>query len=509
MSVVENSQVLSLEVGDEEVTPVTKPLQAESVQTMSFEELSQSVEAYEKKLADMKISATPLEPDKVIVQGTTMPIDFQTADQQRQITIDALYRFLEMYVDWIRLQAQEAMKPLLHSTLYLPICPFLSQTNTTNETQPKEVPTSQQIHEQMSEFLDLCSKPTDYIKWQQYSTELRHFIEETMQQQLQLKHQVEQAMKTRPQTTSYFLAEQFLQILSNREQYLQTDVDIIIRVYTLQHKLLHYCLHSYFTFYQGLLSHWHRSLADIKTQSEQNLSNIRRLFDQVKDQSDLGMLIHTYEHFLKSQEKHLPLEFRISAHPRREWKQYLSENQPLECVRMIQSELQMMLDACQDKNRDLFMALSDWQREFAHYNVQKSQQKVKRQAQLRKQLEDVVESETAKMCLGRWEKLMEYIHTMGIGFHQQVSEMVARLNQKQAEKKQLLLFYTQPTQVQKQNLKAHLSRSDPELALLLEQREHNLEHLFTFKYRLLSVNAMFELWDICKEIAPIVQTTQV
>ena len=457
---------------------------------------------------------TPTEDGSTMPPKSASAIDYQAADVIRQLLIDDIYKILRLYVDWIRLRAQDMMKPLLQSDIYLPLGPMFSETlhQFTQNTEVIDADhtrytyTAEQIETLMKNMLQSTLNRPDIPQWMQYRDELNYLIPQkaTAIQELttQLSQSIQRALPEH--SVSIWLAQAMHNTLNQRESNLQTDIQMVAQVYESQHHLLSKCIQTYTTFYDMLLSHWQRNIDELTQKSQQSLNKIHQMFTTHHTTTPIEALVHSYEAYLQKRQAIIPWEMKISAHPRKNWKHYLSTHQPHECIRVIQAELNMILDQFATRPVDypeIRQEIEQWKREFAQYDWQKVKKSTDQKLLLQRQMEDIVEVETRRLCLTRWQNLVQQVYDLGLGVHAEITRHLSVINQQYQQNQRTTVWQNTQTYAQMVHYKSQLALQHSQWALDLENREHMITDLYLLKYRLLSVNGIAEVLSLVRQLA--------
>lgn len=337
--------------------------------------------------------------------------------------------------------------------------------------------------------LDLTHVPIE--KWRNKYKELQARIANYQTKDRELKSRVEGDLKKEETSVGTHLAHALNQSLDASAQNYEYDVAMLNRIYTSQNNIMNKMMSSYLTFYSWILEHWNRNLRYISQTYEKVHSKIQSMFNDSRLNSDIEQLLDRYEIFLKTHEALLPMEFTLSANPRRQWRTYLAQNQPEECIRLMQNELRSLENIPQ-----LYKSVSLWNQELQAYDLGRLESINDKKLRLKKRLEDAVDVETKHVCHRKWIGLNQHIYNMGIGIQEEASNKLSQVNSFYSQHQKQLLHRQNVLQNTQQGYESRLALIDRPWASWLEKRKYALREWGALKYWEIAIESLIGLYDV-------------
>ena len=269
------------------------------------------------------------------------------------------------------------------------------------------------------------------------------------------------------------------------------DIDMISKVYGAQNNMMAKAASSYITFNSWILDNWNRAMQSIERTYEDVHSNIDKMFEHKRMHKDIEQLLTRYEKFLQVHEHLLPMEFTLSANPRKDWRNYMAQNQPEECIRLMKNELKSL-----DTIPQLQKSLHVWNRELNQYDIGRLQQMNEKKIRLKKRLEDAVDMETKRVCESKWNVLNQRVFKMGIGVQQSVTQKLNNLNQYYTQHHRVLLSKTHALTSTIYGYESKLALMDKPWAGWLEKRKATQREWVKLAYWERGIASLLNLYKI-------------
>lgn len=449
------------------------------VVTVSPEEL----DSLEKKYADEvdRVSRQP-KPNHYhqLSLDAVDQFTIEQAHQERQDWIDNLNEAFAYFVTTVKEHAKRQVKNMFN----------------TNNTKPEPIG----VHDLL--------KP-DHMKTHEWETKLKEIealIKTSEVHEQNIRDQIQRDLDQTESSVASNLADAINQRLDQIKLLWMQDMEQLIFLQDQQSMVLKKLTNSYQVFYAWLLDGWQKNMSQIQCTYQSIQQKIHNLFANDPTFQDIRQLVRRYEAFLQSHERLLPLEFRLSSDPRKEWKEYMASNSPQECIRFMKNEVKSLEDI-----PELQQSLSIWKKELDFYDVNRLHEMTKNRQRIHKRLEDAVETETKQTCHRKWADLNERIWKLATGLQSECAKMFATINQNYKEKQQFIV--EQHRKLKKESavfesrltLMAESKTQSHTWADLLEQRKEWIRQWAFYNYWRLAVVGLLQVYDVVKHFVHLVE----
>ena len=281
------------------------------------------------------------------------------------------------------------------------------------------------------------------------------------------------------------------QLLDKRKQWFQKDFEITRNTYVNHNYLLNKTSVSYITFHSWIMEHWNRKLKNLQSVHEKIFNKMRGSFENDDTYKDIHQLLEEYEKFLTFYENYLPLEFTLSANPRKTWKELMVEDQPDECIRLMKNELRSL-----ENIPILKKSIDVWQTKLNHYDIQQLKKVSENKKTLKKRIEYAIKEETKQTCQKGWREFLNRIYQLGLDIQKETTKRVIQYNQ--TYETQHYTIFDQNQQIQREilALEARLSMIDKPWAQWLEKRKFFIKDWIQLNYWEVSIHNLLETFQV-------------
>jgi hypothetical protein len=291
--------------------------------------------------------------------------------------------------------------------------------------------------------------------------------------------------------------------LSQYKENLLQDIKLIYATQQHQTTLIEKMISSYQTFYSWILDQWNRCMLDINNTYESVHRKITKLWAEDPMHKDISQLLTRYEAFLTAHASSLPLEFKLSENPRKEWKEYLAKQQPEECIRLMKNELRALSEIPALKT-----SIQVWENELNYYDVNKIQRMNENRNRMRKRIEDAVNIETNQTCQKRWKELNEKIYQLGTDLQKKASQEFDKYNREYAHQQRLILSHTSALQRDIHNYESRLALSNHPWATWMEKRKLLIKEWAAYNYLQVAISSLSTTHDQVLYFKRFIETQQ-
>ncbi|CAK9251530.1 unnamed protein product [Sphagnum jensenii] len=293
------------------------------------------------------------------------------------------------------------------------------------------------------------------------------------------------------------LTKNAMECLDRHKVILTQDVQLLTDTQHQTAQLLKTVASSYITFNSWILEQWNRNTREIQNTYRTVQNRIASLFHQQPLLSEIHTLLNRYEMFLQAHEASLPLEFSLSVNPRKEWKAFMANSQPDECLRLMKNELHSLETV---SNAALQTSIQVWKRELSKYDVDYIHQLSDNRSRIKRRLEDAVETETQQANSQRFKELHERIYRLGIGLQEKTNEKLAKYNAEFASQHARLMAEDQIVRKQLNVDMARLALADRPWGHWLDNRQHLIREWAVGQYSQAAIQGLFEIHAIVEDL---------
>jgi len=463
-----DSAILTIEVGEPQANHNNVNISSHNVNLVKQEDLEKLLQEYaiEVDKHNKHFSEDPLG------SGQTPTFSMEEAENEKQKLIIRLNDSFQLFLDNVKDQAKNYAK-------------FLFKTENVQE----KIDTQKNL----LDVLQSHDVPIDH--WRRKLNEIQSHIKLTEVKENDMKNKVIQDVSLQQDSTvgSHVATALNHDLDKRKDNYLQ-DIKLMNQVQDYQSNLLRKMSSSYITFYSWILEQWNRNMIDInKTYIKVN-QKVHSLFKNDPTYQDIDQLLQRYEKFLQAHENHLPLEFNLTNDPRRDWKVYMSKQQPEECIRLMKTEL---------KSLELIPALQNdimrWKREVDRYDCQKLHKMNENRKKIQKRIEDAIEVETKQTCQKKWKELNERIYGLGTGLQKEAYNKFGHYNNQYKQQQSLILSQNEKLHREIMSYESRLSLIDKPWADWLEKRKMLQKEWATANYWALSIHNLIQVYEVIHE----------
>lgn len=328
--------------------------------------------------------------------------------------------------------------------------------------------------------------------WTRKRNELTQNLNVLKTQESEYKSRVDAALRAKAHETTvgYHLATALVETLDTNAKLHDFNVKLIGTVYEQQNKLLKNMGNSYVTFYKWLLDQWNRNVQSLSQTYNKVHSQIQKTFEATTLAQPMESLVSRYDAFLKK----LPLEFRMTSTPSGEWRRHLARHQPEECLRLMKTELQALQAMPQMATNPAKSAeINLWLRELEQYDVSQLQKQTESRQRVKRRMEDVVNQETQKVYIDKWDYFTNYLYKIGIELQQEAGQRLAFINSIYQQKKKLVDEKQLLINASIYNYESRLALTDHHLAQLLQVQKKVQSQIFFTDYWILAIDSLLAL----------------
>ena len=488
--VVHNPAILTVEVGESKPqtrkkSPETPPIVTTNHrQLIRVDELDDLLQTYETLLQD--IEKTPdqsnsTEPPDPTSQSQILSIE--KSENTRLELFDNVNQSFEVFLNYVQHQAKDYAKILFKNRHFDPL---------------------QMSKEQLLQLLKFS--PVIQDEWRRKLHEIQESVKLAESQDLELKQRLEQDLKSQPSSVASHIANATNADLDQCKKILNDDVNFTYHAQQYKNNLLKKLTSSYVTFYSWMLEQWNRNIQQLNQAYGRMYEKIGKIWEKDQLSKDIEQLLNRYEAFLKAHEKHLPMEFTLSINPRKEWRELMAKQQPEECIRFMKNELQALGGA--EVSSDMKKSLDVWKHELSRYDTDRIRTLNKNRQQIRKRIEDAIETETRDTCVRRWTELIDRIYKMGTDLQTQALVKIKEYDaQFDSRHQQLLSNYTS-LQRSIASYEGRLALVDKPWATWLEQRKKLIRSIAQNNYWQVSIASLIEVSQIVCEFRNFIESRQ-
>lgn len=478
--VVTNPAILTVEVGDKN-PPSTNVLQNE--QYVNPNELDNLMKQFSSELESIKkqSSFNQFETQNVPQFGTasdtpakstpshSSPVTMEDVEREKNKLIERIYEAMQYFLSYVQTQAQ-----LSAGTLSDQI------KDDTLEPTPK------------SKLLDILYTPTfDAAEWRRKLSEIQSTVKLTESKDKEYEMKLTTDLAAQPESTvNTHLASALNKSLSQYKENLLQDIKLIYTTQQHQTTLIEKMISSYQTFYSWILDQWNRCMVELHTTYESMHRKITKLWSEDPMHKDISHLLKRYEAFLNAHASSLPLEFKLSENPRKEWKEYLAKQQPEECIRLMKNELRALSEIPALKT-----SIQVWENELNYYDVDKIGKMNENRNRMRKRIEDAVEIETKQTCQKRWKELNDKIYHLGTDLQKKASQKFDEYNREYTRQQQFILSHTSSLQRDIHNYESRLALSNHPWATWMEKRKLLIKEWAAYNYLQVAISSLLTVYD--------------
>ena len=411
-------------------------------------------------------------------------LSIEKSENTRLELFDNVNQSFEVFLNYVQHEAKDYAKVLFKNRHFDPL---------------------QMSRDQLLQLLRLSPITTD--EWRRKLHEIQESVKLAESQNLELKQLLDQDLKSQPSpSVSSHIANAINSDLDQCKTILTEDVNITYHAQQYKNNLLKKLTTSYVTFYSWMLEQWNRNIQKMNQAYGRMYERIGKIWEKDQLNKDIEQLLNRYEAFLKAHEKHLPMEFTLSMNPRKEWREFMAKQQPEECIRFMKNELQALNSA--EVSPDMKKSLDIWKHELGRYNTDRIQTLNKNRQQIRKRIEDAIETETHDMCVKRWAELIDRIYKMGTDLQTQALVKIKEYDaQFDSRHQQLLSNYTS-LQRSIASYEGRLALVDKPWATWMEQRKGLIRAIAQNNYWQVSIASLIEVSQIVNDFRDFIESRQ-
>lgn len=356
-----------------------------------------------------------------------------------------------------------------------------------------------------TKLLEILSTPAfDSTEWRRKLSEIQSTVKLTESKDKDYETKLTTDVESQPETTvNTHLATALNKSLSQYKENLLQDIKLIYTTQQHQTTLIEKMISSYQTFYSWILDQWNRCMLDINNTYESVHRKITKLWAEDPMHKDISQLLARYEAFLTAHASSLPLEFKLSENPRKEWKEYLAKQQPEECIRLMKNELRALSEIPALKT-----SIQVWENELNYYDVNKIQRMNENRNRMRKRIEDAVNLETKQTCQKRWMELNEKIFQLGTDLQKKASQEFDKYNREYAHQQRLILSHTSNLQRDIHNYESRLALSNQPWATWMEKRKLLIKEWAAYNYLQVAISSLTTVHDQVLYFKRFIETQQ-
>jgi hypothetical protein len=290
------------------------------------------------------------------------------------------------------------------------------------------------------------------------------------------------------------VARNLQQMLDQSEVLQSYDATLLSKMYGYQDQLMEKIGDSYSTFYSWLLEQWNQNIKSIGVSYQQVQKKLELMFDPTDALKDLRNVVGQYDTFLDQNHHLLPLEFKLSSNPRRQWRDQLTEN-PDQCLRLIDSELHALAEV-----PSLRPQVLSWQNKIKAYDSKRLQKVMDTRNRLKRRMEDAVDTETMKVYKGKWSEFTDYLYQMGIGLQSNAAQHLEHVNTVYNQRKQEVKQRQELLDQNIYGMESRLAILNTPWASLLEKQKRAIQGLIDTKLRLLCADEVSKVYGILSHL---------
>lgn len=488
--------ILTIEVGDEPSSPDTKKVKL----------VSEYDHLLKPKELDHLLTQYSQESDKhykphVIQQDESFSIE--KAEKEKEKWIIKLNDAFQYLLEYTKEEAKKHMKHLLGPYA----CDMTDISLTSNSTLDDSIiPNSHFVnsHSQQSNLVQSFS--LDYLsiikyldtetfpihEWKRTLIQIQTNIKSMESKEQEIKKTLqEDILKEKDTSVGVHMALALDQLLDKRKQWFQKDFEITRNTYVNHNYLLNKTSVSYITFHSWIMEHWNRKLKNLQSVHEKISNKMRGSFENDSTYKDIRQLLEEYEKFLTFYENYLPMEFTLSANPRKTWKELMVEDQPDECIRLMKNELRSL-----ENIPNLKKSIDVWQTKLNHYDVQQLKKVSENKKTLKKRIEYAIKEETRQTCQKGWTEFLNRIYQLGLDIQKETTKRVIQYNQTYETQHYTILDQNQQIQREILALEARLSMIDKPWAQWLEKRKFFIKDWIQLNYWEVSIHNLLETFQV-------------
>lgn len=253
---------------------------------------------------------------------------------------------------------------------------------------------------------------------------------------------------------------------------------------------------SYLTFNSWIIDQWNKNMTDISKTYENVTHKIQNMFQKDQTFNDLLILLKRYETFIEAHQSVLPMEFTLTMNPRKEWKECIANQQPEECIRLMQNEIKSLESI---REPALQKSLQVWKYELGRYDLKSLQEMGKRKERIRKRLEDAVKMETEQTCQKRWAEVKARILKLGTGLQQESTKKFKECYENYKNKQTEILRRSAWLKETSRSYLSRLALMDSPWASWMEARKNVIKDWAKVKYWILSIKGLLKTAQVASE----------
>lgn len=490
--VVDSPAILTVEVGEsaprknrkssETTLPVvtTTPYR----QLLRVDEFDNLLEHYETLLQNMEhsttTSQTPNAPNQPVPQ---VSMSIEKSENTRLELYDNVNQSFEVFLNYVQFEAKDYAKVLFRNRHFDPL---------------------QMSKEQLLKLLN--QTPIILDEWRRKLNELQENVKVAESQDVELKYRLEQDLKSEPSSVASHIANAINADLDKCKIFLTADVNVTYHAQQYKNNLLKKLTTSYVTFYSWMLEQWNRNIQQLNQAYDKMYERINKIWEKDQLNKDIEQLLNRYEAFLKAHEKNLPMEFTLSMNPRKEWRECMAKQQPEECIRFMKNELQALSGA--EMSMEMRKSLDVWKHELGRYDTEKIHKLNKNRQQIRKRIEDAIETETRDTCVKRWTELVDRIFKMGTDLQTQALVKVKEYDAQFTFQHEKLLSDHTSLQRSIASYEGRLALVDKPWAGWMEKRKGLIRSIAQNNYWQVSIASLIEVSQIVDEFRNFIESRQ-
>jgi hypothetical protein len=410
------------------------------------------------------------------------PVSMEDVEREKNKLIEQIYEAMQYFLSYVQTQAKQYAGSLSNEI-----------KDDTFDPTPK------------SKLIEILSSSSfDEPDWRRKLSEIQSTVKLTEVKDREYELKLTNDIERQPETTvDTHLAAALNKALTQYKENLLQDIKLIYTTQQHQTTLIEKLISSYQTFYSWILDQWNRCMREIHTTYESVHRKITKLWSEDPIHKDILQLLKRYESFLTAHASSLPLEFKLSENPRKEWKEYLAKQQPEECIRLMKNELRALSDIPALKT-----SIQVWENELSYYDVDKIHKMNENRNRMRKRIEDAVDVETKQTCQKRWRELNDQIYHLGTDLQKKASHKFDEYNKEYTRQQQIILSHTNLLQRDIRNYESRLALSNQPWATWMEKRKLLIKEWAAYNYLQVSISSLLTVHEQIVYFKRFIETQQ-
>ena len=474
---INNPAILTVDVGESQSIPASAILSNEKyVNPDELDTMMQQFSSESTKLGSKTATTT----SGLSSVPRPLSMELAEAEAEKQEWMDRLNTSFQIFLEYVQSQAQN-------------YAPSLMDVQWGGNTSPKP---------QLLKLLDTSTFPVD--EWRRKLNEVQSYVKLSEVKDLEYQEKLQRDLELQPDTTvGSHVAAALNSNLTQRKDNLLQDIKSVYHSQQYQNTLLKKMTSSYITFYSWMLEQWNRSIKDINGTYTKVHQRIEVLWNKDPIHQDIGQLLQRYERFLQAYEPHLPLEFTLSANPRKEWRDYMAKQQPEECIRLMKNELHAL-----ENTPALRKSIDVWKRELDQYDVSRLHKMNENRTRMRKRLTDAVEVETKQTCQRKWNELNERIYKMGTALCDRANSKLQEYTDQYQRQQGEIMRFDEKIQKEIHGYERRLALIDKPWATWMERRKGAIKEWANQNYWQVAIAGLLQVYDTVTEFRHYIETQQ-